>query len=133
MERLSVAEAATRLGVTPDAVRQRIRRDTISYEKTAEGRYFVYLTEGDEPRLGVPDALLDRLKDENEWLRREVERKDTIIMSISEGLKALEAPLEARESPLSSSKEAGKGTGPEQEDPVQHRPWWRVFFGAKPE
>src|SRR5215207_9121233 len=113
MERLSVAEAATRLGVTPDAVRQRIRRDTISYEKTEEGRYFVYLTEDDgrrQPRLGVHDALVDRLKDENEWLRREVERKDTIIMSMSEGLKALEAPLEPRESPVSSSEDAAKGT-----------------------
>jgi hypothetical protein len=127
MERLSVAEAATRLGVTPDAVRQRIRRDTISYEKTEEGRYFVYLTEGDGRHDSVHDALVDRLKDENEWLRREVERKDTIIMSISEGLKTLEAPSETRESPVTSPEDLGQ-------DQAHHEPerlsWWRRLFQA---
>ncbi len=44
MDRLTVAEAAERLGVTQDAVRQRVQRNTIEHERTEEGRVYVYLT-----------------------------------------------------------------------------------------
>ena|SRR5215208_7212741 len=74
MDRVSVSEAATRLGVTPDAVRQRIRRGTIEYDKTEDGRYYVYLTAHDSRRDGVQKTLIERLHDENEFLRRELER-----------------------------------------------------------
>jgi len=64
MDRVTVSEAATRLGVTPDAVRQRIRRGTIEYEKTEDGRYYVYMTEQDGRHDGVPEgvqkALIER-------------------------------------------------------------------------
>src|SRR3954468_3882366 len=43
-ERLTVAEAAKLLNVTPEAIRQRIRRGTIEHEQTEEGRYYVYTT-----------------------------------------------------------------------------------------
>ena len=84
MDRLSVSEAAARLGVTPDAVRQRIRRSTIEYDKTEDGRYYVYLTPQDNRHDTVQDALanalVERLKDENTFLRRELERKDAILI-----------------------------------------------------
>src|SRR5829696_7388033 len=113
MERVTVSEAAARLGITPDAVRQRIRRGTIEYEKTADGRYYVYLTPHDGRRDGVQDgvqkALIERLHDENEWLRREVERKDTIIMQMAQRIPELEpareGPPEPRESPETASQE----------------------------
>lgn len=95
MDRLSVAEAATRLGVTPDAVRQRIRRDTIEYEKTEDGRYYAYLTKDDGRRDGVQDAVVDRLKDENEFLRQELERKDHLLAMALERIPALEEAPEA--------------------------------------
>ena len=43
LNRLTVAQAAHRLGVTQDAVRKRIARGTIRHEKDHEGRIFVYL------------------------------------------------------------------------------------------
>jgi|SRR5829696_3549275 len=43
MERIVVAEAARRLGVTPEAIRQRIRRGTIRHDKDDDGRLYVYL------------------------------------------------------------------------------------------
>ena len=131
MERLSVADAAARLGVTPDAVRQRIRRDTIPYEKTEDGRYYVYLTPHDGRREGVHDALanalVDRLKDENEFLRRELERKDTIIMTMAQRIPELEAASEPRGEPVSHSEDRGNGDVPPEQE-RRERSWWRRLF-----
>src|ERR671916_782060 len=43
LDRLTVAQAAHRLGITQDAVRKRIARGTIRHDKDHEGRIFVYL------------------------------------------------------------------------------------------
>ena len=134
MDRVSVSEAATRLGVTPDAVRQRIRRGTIEYEKTEDGRYFVFLTPHDGRRDGVQDGvqkvLIERLHDENEFLRRELERKDHLLAMALERIPALEeAPSEPRESDLSASEERGSDGGVPP-GPEQRRSWlYRFFFG----
>ena len=138
MDRVTVSEAATRLGVTPDAVRQRIRRDTIAYEKTEDGRYYVYLTPQDGRRDSVGDGvrkvLVDRLHNENEWLRRELERKDHLLAMALERIPAIEAPEEAppepRESPETGADGSGKGEEahtPRSDDPAV--PWWRRLFG----
>jgi hypothetical protein len=131
MDRVPVSEAAARLGVTPDAVRQRIRRGTIQYEKTDDGRYYVLLTPHDGRRDGVQDgvqkALVERLHDENEWLRREVERKDTIIMMMAQRIPELEAAPEPRESPVSPSEERGESDVPPEEKKAVS--WWRRLFG----
>ncbi len=42
---LTVAEVATRLGVTPDAVRRRLHRGTLAGAKTADGEWRVWLPE----------------------------------------------------------------------------------------
>src|SRR5215217_4180256 len=138
MDKLSVSEAAARLGVTPDAVRQRIRRDTIEWERTEEGRYYVYLSPDDTKPDTVQDALVDRLKDENEWLRREVERKDTIIMSLTQRIPELEPSVasEPRESPVSASEEPYNTHAPPVPDTQvsvaqNKRSWWRAFFGLE--
>jgi hypothetical protein len=134
MERLSVAAAASRLGVTPDAVRQRIRRGTIEYDKTDDGRYYVYLTPQDGHRDGVQDplanALVDRLKDENAFLRRELERKDALLLNMTEVMKAINPPsfaTEPRESPVPYSQEQGDGSAPSE---PERRSWWQRFFSA---
>jgi hypothetical protein len=46
-ERLSVADAAKLLDITPEAIRQHIRRGPIQYEKGESGKYYVYV-------LGLP-------------------------------------------------------------------------------
>jgi DNA-binding transcriptional MerR regulator len=109
VDRVSVSVAASRLGVTPDAVRQRIRRGTIEYQKTEDGRYYVYLTPQDGRRDGVQNALVDRLVDENAFLRRELERKDAILLNMTEAMKSLEAPRDEREPPVTASEERGNG------------------------
>ena len=127
-ERLTVREAAARLGVTTDAIRQRIKRGTIPHEKGEDGLTYVYLTPSGDvtdtvteaPSEAVTEALLSAYEDQITFLRRELERKDTIIMSLVQRV----PELEPSETPVSSSDFPADNTPPEQE----HRSWWRRIF-----
>src|SRR5918995_3340986 len=148
LDKISVAQAANRLDITQDAVRKRIARGTIRHEKDYEGRIFVYLDtferesktdqnngQGAESKT-VLDADQDKytrsLEDQIDFLRREVERKDTIIMSLTQRIPELEASPEPREGHVTASEEADKSTAPqEQQEPLQRRSWWRSFFGLE--
>jgi excisionase family DNA binding protein len=82
IERLTVAQAAARLGVSQDAVRKRIKRGTIEYEQDQDGRLHVYLDPlevyetrqdraGDEPTERLAWAQYQEI----EFLRRELETR----------------------------------------------------------
>jgi excisionase family DNA binding protein len=139
--RYTVQEAAKLLGTSVDAVRGRIRRGTIDSLKV-NGVVYVLLSEtsrdyhadtmtsrqsgtvGDEAdsrseSIGE-SGLVVELKDQIDWLRREVERKDTIIMSLTHRIPELEAPVSA------SEEHAGGQAPPEEE---KRSSWWRRFFG----
>jgi excisionase family DNA binding protein len=149
LDKLTVAQAADRLGVTQDAVRKRIARGTIRHEKDYEGHIFVYLDtfEGesktdqdngqDVGSKTVSDASQDKytrsLEDQVDFLRRELERKDTIIMSLTQRIPELEASPEPREGHVTASEAADKSTPPpEQQEPSQRRSWlYRFFFGPE--
>ena len=142
--RLSVQQAAEVLGVTVDAVRGRVKRGTIASTKGEDGSVYVILEEGigadqsngeSQPSYDRADdqsQLIERMATEIEFLRGELQRKDAILLSMPEGLKALEAPSEAREAPVSSSEDPDKGTAlSEEQEPTQRRSWWRQFFGLQ--
>src|SRR5215208_3657238 len=92
----NVNEAAEVLGLTVEAVRSRIKRGTLEKEKADDGTVYVVIENGERPgtaqaRPGDAQAtaqaaaqplIMARLENEVDWLRREVERKDTIIMSL---------------------------------------------------
>ena len=139
LQRLTVAEAAARLGITQDAVRQRIRRDTIRHEKDESGRVYVYLDSTDTahdsvhdgPHDGVQDSVhaarAEELRDRVRFLEAELERKDAILMTMAQKMPELEAPSEPTGSPVSADEGAESSTAPpEQEKPLS---WWRRFFG----
>ena len=139
-ERLSVADAAKLLNITPEAVRQRIRRGTIEHEQTAEGRYFVYVTASEDVENNVENNVGNAdLRDYVETLKRELEirneelrRKDHIIMSLTQRIPELEPASEPREPPESAARtsdtaEPRSTTEEQQEQPS--RPWWRRIFG----
>jgi hypothetical protein len=144
-----VAQAATRLGITQDAVRKRIARGTIRHGKDHEGRTFVYLDtfEGeaktdqangqDRESKTVLDDDQDKytrsLEDQIDFLRRELERKDTIIMSLTQRIPELEASPELREDHVMASEEAEKSTPPqEQQESSPRRSWlYRFFYGPQ--
>ncbi len=129
MHRLTVAEAAAHLGITSDAVRQRIRRGSIAHERDQDGKVYVYIR-GDETRQDTyKDELLKELRNRIEFQERELERKDTIIMSLTQRIPELqpapETSSEERESPETASEDAGNGAATPEED---RRPWWRRWF-----
>jgi len=119
--RLTVPQAAQALGITEGAVRGRIKRGTLRSHREA-GTVYVVLEGGpsavnrDEPVDSPSDQpeLVEELRRTNELLREvittrdeEIRRRDTIIMNMTEAMKALNPPApedssEERESPESS-------------------------------
>jgi hypothetical protein len=151
VRRVPVIEAASILGLTPDAVRSRLRRGTLPKEVGEDGTVFVRLN-GDG-RDGRTDQSTDRptdqptvtyinaLRSENELLRRELEdrkeesrRKDHIIMTLAQRVPELEAAQEPREPSQTVAEDAAgvaesrPATEGPQEAP-EARSWWRRWFG----
>jgi excisionase family DNA binding protein len=130
-ERLTIQEAAHRLGVSESAIRKRIKRGTLKREKTEDGRVLVYMEPSapgtEEVRTPERDALISQMQERVAFLEHELEvrseeirRRDTIIMNMTEAMKALspppqEAPPDERESPETAEEE------PERVDPPRYR------------
>ena len=109
MDRVTVAQAAERLGISQDAVRQRIRRGTIDYERTAEGRLYVYLTPQDTEPDSVPytvqKVLVEHLQREIDFLHKELERKDHLLAAALERIPmALRTPQRPKKPPVNLPK-----------------------------
>ncbi len=151
-QRHTVKEAADVLGITVDAVRGRIRRGTLDSVKL-DGVVYVLLdatnreqqrdksaTEFDEAAQQTADQaglvidqaeLVRELRGHIDWLRREVERKDTIIMSLTQRIPELEAPQEPRDASEKASPRSDRDTTTgDSQEPAQRRSWlYRFFFG----
>ena len=151
INRVTVPEAARLLGITQSAVHKRIARDQIAWEKTKDGRVYVFLDSAEIVRDIVNDRSMDEskdaliaglrdqigaYKDQVEYLREELSRrseehaeesrrKDTIIMTMAQRIPELEAPTESRESAVTATEDEGNGAAhPEAEKPS----WWRRIF-----
>ena len=142
-DRVTVPAAAGVLSVSQSAVRKRIQRGTIPWDKDAEGRVYVYVnpletapeTKHSESRDGVSgpsrDELVAELRNQIGFLRGELERKDTILMSLVQRIPELEAPSEPRDAPETAAEGADRGTAPtDAQEPKERRSWlYRFFFG----
>ncbi len=127
-DRVTIQEAARRLGVKDDAIRKRIQRGTLDSEKDLDGRVYVYLdvthdaahdSYQDGTRYGGGPAgegrgeLYEVMRDEIAHLRGQLEeerearrRADTIIAQLSQAtaeqartIAAIEPPQAAAEGP----------------------------------
>jgi hypothetical protein len=142
LDRVTVAQAADALGVSQDAVRKRIARRTIPHDRDESGRVYVYLTpsetvhktDQDTASKTVQDAYVRSLEDQIAFLRRELERKDTILLNLTDRIPQLEAPRESPE----TVEEAPEGSESRHATPgpqtaaqgSERRSWWRRLIGG---
>lgn len=130
MDRVTVQEAAQRLGISQDAVRQRVRRGSMRYDKDDKGRVYVYLDPTntrpmvvhDAPRDTVHEAsrndeLVTELRDRIRFLeteladrKEEFRRKDHIIAALTQRIPELEAASEPREYSERPTEHVDRGT-----------------------
>jgi len=143
---MDVRQAAEELGISSDAVRKRVARGTLRSDKREDGSVKVWLDD-DQPTGGTwaghrldelveakEEALRD-LRDQLEYMRRESERKDAIIMrmaqanaSLTQRIPELEAPPEPRDA-VKVSETSGNGTREDTQEPLQRRSWLLRWFG----
>ncbi len=141
--RYTVPEAATVLGISPEAVRSRISRGTLDIVRE-EGRVYVLLP--DQPvtdRTHDLSPVVEALQDEVRYLREELarrdeayreesRRKDHLLAAALERIPPqLEPPREERESPTEPAEPSGRAETPQEtgRGPDQ-RSWWRRWFGG---
>jgi len=141
---VTIKEAAGRLGISEQAVRQRIRRKTLPAQRL-DGKLYVVLSDGYDAPSPSPNGgrhsehgdvastvrnayteLVTQLRSENELLRQQLSVKDdqiranqVIVSQMAERLRALPALL---------------SPDPEHHDPVPEvpetqysRPWWKFW------
>jgi len=148
---LTVSEAAESLGISPDAVRSRIKRGTLPTVRQG-GRVFVALGSNDRPtdrprpttrpsEDSSEERLYQEMTDRIRYLERQVEeerearrRADTLLARLMDRMPELEAPLETSGPPETVED------GPERAEPrpdapgtqegAQRRSWWRRMFGS---
>jgi hypothetical protein len=147
LDRVTVAEAAQRLGVKEQAIRKRISRGTLQHDKAEDGRVYVYISsdsqdevQGEDTRANTHlEALVDTLQEQNRFLREELARKDAIMLNMTEAMKALTPPTqeeqvqEPPEAPVEAIKQPGRvepqaAVGAAQES--AEKPWWKRIFGG---
>ena len=149
--RVTIREAAARLGVTEAAIRKRIQRGSLGKEMGQDGRVYVSLDlsqDKSHPESQVEsEALVESLQDQIAFLRtqldvraEEIQRRDVIISQLTQANAALAArvpELEAAQEPSEHAEEPAEGaarvghptgdTGDSQDS--EPRPWWRRWLG----
>jgi hypothetical protein len=151
--RVTVDEAARHLGLTVDAVRKRVQRGQIGYDKDEAGRVRIILDEGETLQdespdttgrvAGAHDDLVEELRDRVHYLERMLEderearteerrRHDTLMAQLMQRIPQLEASPEASETSEPGEEQQGRGQphsdAPGAQEGVQ-RLWWRKLIG----
>ncbi len=146
--RATIQEAARIMGVSEGAIRKRVKRNTLRHDKEADGRVYVYLegvTRGVDDRVDeVPhpdsNALISEMRDRITFLEGELQRKDAILLSMTEAMKAIappaheETPQEPPGAPVTATEQPGR-VEPQPsvegaQEPAAPRSWWRRMFGS---
>ncbi|HZB83813.1 MAG TPA: hypothetical protein VE288_13325 [Rubrobacteraceae bacterium] len=142
--RATVFEAADTLGISPEAVRARIKRGTLTKEKAPDGTVYVRLDNA-QPRRDADGAsaqspseagLVEAMRDQIGTLKRELEdrkeearRKDAIIMTMAQRIPELEPARETPPEPRGSPETASDGSGKVDDLDDRAVPWWRRLLG----
>ena len=109
-DRVTIQEAAKRLGVKEDAIRKRIHRGTLKHKKTPEGRVHVWVDSAQDASQDAyrdaPRELVEELREHLEDLRtqleaeREANRENRrIIAALTSRIPEIESPAQAPTEP----------------------------------
>ena len=140
--RLNLQDAAGELGITPDALRQRIRRGQYRSEKS-EGRVYIYLPADrttTEPGVHLEsDALISELRAHVEDLRAQLDQAHErdrenrrIIVALTSRIPELEAPTEPPDASVGATEQPGR-VEPQApiegaQEPLNRRyRWWQFW------
>ena len=158
-DRVTIQEAARRLGIKEDAVRKRIQRGSMRHEKAEDGRVYVWVdaaqdatqdtgqTSQDAYQDAAQDERLEDLREQIAYLRRQLDeerdarrRADMILAQLSQAtaeqartIRELEAPQEATEAAETVENEPERAeprSSTEEGQESDQRPWWRRIFGS---
>ncbi len=147
--RVTIREAASRIGVTEGAIRKRIQRGTLRNEHE-DGRVYVYLDlyqDKSHPESQVDhDPMVEELRDRVRFMERQLEaERDAhrearrIIAGLVQRIPELEAPAHPEDSQRSETAaqetaEAAPGPAPRPggTEPSESRrdSWWKRIFGG---
>ena len=131
-DRVTIQEAARRLGISEGAVRKRVTRGSLEHDKEESGRIYVYLDErttrgvDDGQDAGV-DALVTQLRDEVAFLRDQLRRQQEITVMQAASLRQLSAPPEEPESTIVDQQREEPPASAEGSQAGTQRPWWRFW------
>jgi hypothetical protein len=127
-QRLSVRQAAARLGTSEGAVRSRIKRGTLRTEKLGD-RVFVVLG-ADEPTDRTAE-LIATLREQLQAERKANEENRRIIAALTQRIPEIEAPEDDPGSPQPRPDRPGASETPaEAQEATEPRTWWRRMFGS---
>jgi hypothetical protein len=148
--RVTVDEAARVLGLSVDAIRKRVQRGTIDYERAEDGRVWILLDAvrsyhdieqdktGQQPADRM-DLLIAELQDRVRSLEESNRENRRIIAALTQRIPSIEAPAEppAQEppgTPTEATEQPGRvepqpSVEGAQEPSERRRSWWREFFG----
>jgi hypothetical protein len=124
-DRLTFAEAADRLGITPNAVRLRVRRGTLA-TITVAGESFVVWPQparasrrsptdhpNDAATTARDDALIAQLRDENRYLREQLDHQTRIVAVMAQRLAELPSGEPAQDAAQTQKKAPLRDAGGE--------------------
>jgi hypothetical protein len=134
------------MGVTVDAIRKRISRDTIPHERDEDGRVWVLLDtdqdtasnvhDTDQPQsdvtalISAKDETIAALREQLEQANERDRENRRIIVALTSRIPAIEAPSDERESPQTVEERQGTGTVGTEPQAATSRPWWRRLLGG---
>ena len=157
-ERMTVADAAERLGITKEAVRKRISRGTLRSDKGSDGTVRVYIppygtpsgtaseTIGRDDLVELLRAQLEDLRADRDAWRDQARRSDYMASTAMDRTRELESRIRELEAP--STQEATEDAQTAEESPdraeprpatggaqegaqtPRPRPWWRRIIGG---
>jgi hypothetical protein len=130
------------MGITVDAIRKRVARDTIPHEKDEDGRVWVILDtdqgsssnvrDSDQPQSAT-DALISQMQDRIESLEQQLEQERQANSEhrrlLAAALERIPPQLEPPESP-ETPPAADPNTEASSETGVERRGFWSRLFGS---